>query len=82
MRCICGGWHRATPGEPFAPGATAASTDPAVMPTTLNMRQARILDDYLSGTLADLTRISADDRVEARYQKFRRMGRFGQAKFF
>ena len=45
-------------------------------------RQARILDDYLSGTLADLTRISAEDRVEARYQKFRRMGRFGQAKFF
>jgi acetyl-CoA carboxylase carboxyl transferase subunit alpha len=45
-------------------------------------RQAQILDEYLSGALADLTARSESDRVEARYQKFRRMGRFGQAKFF
>jgi acetyl-CoA carboxylase carboxyl transferase subunit alpha len=45
-------------------------------------RQAQILDEYLSGALAELTARSESDRVEARYQKFRRMGRFGQAKFF
>jgi acetyl-CoA carboxylase carboxyl transferase subunit alpha len=45
-------------------------------------RQAQILDEYLSGALADLTARSESDRVEERYQKFRRMGRFGQAKFF
>jgi len=45
-------------------------------------RQAQILDEYLSGALADLTARSESDRVEQRYQKFRRMGRFGQAKFF
>src|SRR6185436_13229835 len=44
-------------------------------------RQAQILDEYLSGALADLTARSESDRVEQRYQKFRRMGRFGQAKF-
>jgi acetyl-CoA carboxylase carboxyl transferase subunit alpha len=45
-------------------------------------RQAQILDEYLSGVLADLNRTPPEDRVEARYQKFRRMGKFGQAKFF
>jgi acetyl-CoA carboxylase carboxyl transferase subunit alpha len=45
-------------------------------------RQAQILDEYLSGALAELTARSESDRVEQRYQKFRRMGRFGQAKFF
>ncbi|HZN03596.1 MAG TPA: acetyl-CoA carboxylase carboxyltransferase subunit alpha, partial [Candidatus Polarisedimenticolia bacterium] len=45
-------------------------------------RQAQILDEYLSGALAELTARPELDRVEARYQKFRRMGRFGQAKFF
>jgi acetyl-CoA carboxylase carboxyl transferase subunit alpha len=45
-------------------------------------RQAQILDEYLGGALAELTARSDSDRVEARYQKFRRMGRFGQAKFF
>jgi acetyl-CoA carboxylase carboxyl transferase subunit alpha len=45
-------------------------------------RQAQILDEYLSGALAELTARPEADRVEARYQKFRRMGRFGQAKFF
>jgi len=45
-------------------------------------RQAQILDEYLSGALAELTARTETDRVEARYQKFRRMGRFGQAKFF
>jgi acetyl-CoA carboxylase carboxyl transferase subunit alpha len=45
-------------------------------------RQAAILDEYLSGALDDLKRETSSDRVEARYQKFRRMGAFGQAKFF
>jgi acetyl-CoA carboxylase carboxyl transferase subunit alpha len=45
-------------------------------------RQAQILDEYLSGALAELTARPEADRVEERYQKFRRMGRFGQAKFF
>ena len=45
-------------------------------------RQAAILDEHLSGALDDLRGVSSDERVEARYQKFRRMGSFGQAKFF
>jgi acetyl-CoA carboxylase carboxyl transferase subunit alpha len=45
-------------------------------------RQAAILDEYLSGALDDLRRETASGRVESRYQKFRRMGAFGQAKFF
>jgi acetyl-CoA carboxylase carboxyl transferase subunit alpha len=45
-------------------------------------RQAQILDDYLSGALADLISRPSEERVEARYRKFRRMGKFGQAKFF
>jgi acetyl-CoA carboxylase carboxyl transferase subunit alpha len=57
---------------PEPPGG--AQSDPA--------RQARLLDEYLSGALADLSRMPPRDRVEARYQKFRRMGKYGQAKFF
>jgi acetyl-CoA carboxylase carboxyl transferase subunit alpha len=45
-------------------------------------RQAQILDDYLAGALADLISRPSEERVEARYRKFRRMGKFGQAKFF
>jgi acetyl-CoA carboxylase carboxyl transferase subunit alpha len=45
-------------------------------------RQAAILDDFLMAQLEELTRQPAAARVETRYQKFRRMGRFGQAKFF
>jgi acetyl-CoA carboxylase carboxyl transferase subunit alpha len=45
-------------------------------------RQAKLLDEFLSGALSDLSRLPPRDRVEARYQKFRRMGKYGQAKFF
>jgi acetyl-CoA carboxylase carboxyl transferase subunit alpha len=57
---------------PEQPGG--AQADPA--------RMATILDDYLSGALTDLSKQAPRDRVESRYQKFRRMGKFGQAKFF
>jgi acetyl-CoA carboxylase carboxyl transferase subunit alpha len=57
---------------PEPPGG--AQADPA--------RQGQILDDYLSGALGELTRMDADERLEARYQRFRRMGKYGQAKFF
>jgi len=45
-------------------------------------RQAAILDDVLMNQLRGLRAIPPAERVEARYQKFRRMGKFGQAKFF
>jgi acetyl-CoA carboxylase carboxyl transferase subunit alpha len=57
---------------PEPPGG--AQADPA--------RQAEILDGFLADQLQQVTRMSPSDRVEARYQKFRRMGVFGQAKFF
>jgi acetyl-CoA carboxylase carboxyl transferase subunit alpha len=57
---------------PEPPGG--AQADPA--------RQAQLLDGYLSGMLEEITRMEPEDRVEARYQKFRRVGKFGQAKFF
>ena len=57
---------------PEPPGG--AHADPA--------RQAQILDDHLSGALAEVTRMEPEERLESRYQKFRQMGRFGQAKFF
>jgi acetyl-CoA carboxylase carboxyl transferase subunit alpha len=57
---------------PEPPGG--AQADPA--------RQGQILDDYLTGALGELTQMDADERLEARYQRFRRMGKFGQAKFF
>ncbi|HKN47202.1 MAG TPA: carboxyl transferase domain-containing protein, partial [Candidatus Polarisedimenticolia bacterium] len=51
-----------------------AQADPA--------RQATILDEYLTTQLDEIRKMPSAERVEARYQKFRRMGRFGQAKFF
>jgi len=45
-------------------------------------RQAAILDEHLAWALDDLKSVAPADLVEARYQKFRRMGTFGQAKFF
>ena len=57
---------------PEPPGG--AQADPA--------RQAAILDDYLLKSLETLGGVPAGRRVEQRYQKFRRMGRFGQARFF
>src|SRR2546428_46087 len=45
-------------------------------------RQAAILDDHLMAALEELRSVLPVERVEARYQKFRRMGTFGQAKFF
>ena len=45
-------------------------------------RQAAILDEHLAWALDDLRSAAPAERVEARYQKFRRMGTFGQAKFF
>jgi len=46
------------------------------------VRQATILDEYLMAQLDEIRKLPSAERVEARYQKFRRMGRFGQAKFF
>jgi len=57
---------------PEPPGG--AQADPA--------GQAAILESYLAAHLETLRTMSADERLEARYQKFRRMGKFGQAKFF
>jgi acetyl-CoA carboxylase carboxyl transferase subunit alpha len=45
-------------------------------------RQAAILDDHLMAALEELRSAPPAGRVETRYQKFRRMGTFGQAKFF
>jgi len=45
-------------------------------------RQAAILDEHLSAQMDSLIAIAPAGRLEARYQKFRRMGKFGQAKFF
>jgi acetyl-CoA carboxylase carboxyl transferase subunit alpha len=46
------------------------------------VRQAELLDGFLADQLQELRKVSPSERVEARYQKFRRMGKFGQAKFF
>jgi acetyl-CoA carboxylase carboxyl transferase subunit alpha len=45
-------------------------------------RQAAILDDHLMAALEEIRSAPSAGRVEARYQKFRRMGTFGQARFF
>jgi acetyl-CoA carboxylase carboxyl transferase subunit alpha len=37
---------------------------------------ARLLDPFLSSTLAELSQLSADQLVDRRYHKFRSMGRF------
>ncbi len=57
---------------PEPPGG--AQADPA--------RQAEILDERLSARLEELARISPVDRVDHRFQKFRRMGQFGQSKVY
>jgi acetyl-CoA carboxylase carboxyl transferase subunit alpha len=49
---------------------------------TDHARQAEILDERLSARLEELGRLSSVDLVEGRFQKFRRMGRFGQEKAF
>jgi acetyl-CoA carboxylase carboxyl transferase subunit alpha len=45
-------------------------------------RQAHLLDEFLLGSLESIRIVPAGERVERRYQKFRRMGKFGQARFF
>ncbi|PYS97585.1 MAG: acetyl-CoA carboxylase carboxyl transferase subunit alpha [Acidobacteria bacterium] len=57
---------------PEPPGG--AQADPA--------RQASILDEVLMAQLEEIRSLPSSDRLEMRYQKFRRMGKFGQAKFF
>lgn len=49
---------------------------------TDHAKQAEILDDRLSARLDEIAHLPSDDRVEERFQKFRRMGRFGQSKPF
>src|SRR5262245_3504072 len=44
--------------------------------------QAAIRDDHRMAALEEIRSAPSAGRVEARYQKFRRMGTFGQAKFF
>jgi acetyl-CoA carboxylase carboxyl transferase subunit alpha len=57
---------------PEPPGG--AQADPA--------RQAQLLSDALGRALDEIAPLEPPERVESRYQKFRRMGKFGQAKFF
>jgi acetyl-CoA carboxylase carboxyl transferase subunit alpha len=45
-------------------------------------RQAGILDEHLTAQLEEIRSLPVAERVEQRYQKFRKMGKFGQAKFF
>jgi len=44
-------------------------------------RAAELLDPVLSLQLEELVRMDPDRRLEARYEKFRKLGRFGQSKF-
>ena len=44
-------------------------------------RAAELIDPVLSLQLEELVRMDPDRRLEARYEKFRRLGRFGQSKF-
>jgi len=44
-------------------------------------RAAELLDSVLSSQLEDLVRMDPAQRLEARYEKFRKLGRFGQSKF-
>ena len=44
-------------------------------------RAAELLDPVLSLQLEELVRMDPDRRLEARYEKFRNLGRFGQSKF-
>ena len=45
-------------------------------------RAAELLDSALSRQLEELMRMDPHERREARYEKFRKLGRFGQSKFF
>jgi len=45
-------------------------------------RQAFLLDERLLAHLDEVRSVNASERVENRYQKFRRMGKYGQARFF
>jgi acetyl-CoA carboxylase carboxyl transferase subunit alpha len=44
-------------------------------------RAAELLDSVLSRQLEELMRMDREGRIEARYEKFRKLGRFGQSKF-
>jgi len=44
-------------------------------------RAAELLDSVLSRQLEELMRMDREGRREARYEKFRKLGRFGQSKF-
>ena len=44
-------------------------------------RAGELLDSVLSRQLEELMRMDRDGRREARYEKFRKLGRFGQSKF-
>ncbi len=44
-------------------------------------RAAELLNSVLSSQLEDLVRLDPASRREARYEKFRKLGRFGQSKF-
>ena len=44
-------------------------------------RAAELLDPVLSSQLETLVRMLPEERRAARYEKFRRLGRFGQSKF-
>ena len=44
-------------------------------------RAAELLDSVLSSQLEELVRLDPASRREARYEKFRKLGRFGQSKF-
>lgn len=44
-------------------------------------RAAELLDSALSRQLEELMRMDPHERREARYEKFRKLGRFGQSKF-
>jgi len=44
-------------------------------------RAAELLDSVLSRQLEELIRMDREPRREARYEKFRKLGRFGQSKF-
>jgi acetyl-CoA carboxylase carboxyl transferase subunit alpha len=41
-------------------------------------KMAEILDSYLSQALSSVRSLSAEQRIALRYEKFRRMGEFGQ----
>ncbi len=56
--------------------------EPAGGAQTDHARQASLLDERLLAHLEDIRSVSASERVECRYQKFRRMGKYGQARFF